>query len=348
MILDVFVGGVEKQDSKEISYAIENRKGKKKGLDSHIIYYTKEDCSESIENVYLLSVLHAFRKIEQLKKDKIDKVFVWMDLQEQKSFFKHRGMSKQIESIKERKLWEEVHNIKERLAKQINIVTFSGLPTNDLYCRKRLSDLMEKEIVGVDLNRRDSVDMIDKNINTIVRLESPNKVIRDNINKITAYTDGSINGNDNDRRTGYGIVIEGSGRELFKVKGRIETQVKENIQFVELYSIYRAMSFINKKIKEGVFDKDIKVEIKSDNLQSINILNEEVQERAIENLLLIDKISQIRGKVDYTFSWVKGHADNEFNNMADLAAKKGSKLEKSEEVIFQHTEIVSSRKPKLR
>ena len=190
--------------------------------------------------------------------------------------------------------------------------------------------------------------MIDKNINTIVRLESPNKVIRDNINKITAYTDGSINGNDNDRRTGYGIVIEGSGRELFKVKGRIETQVKENIQFVELYSIYRAMSFINKKIKEGVFDKDIKVEIKSDNLQSINILNEEVQERAIENLLLIDKISQIRGKVDYTFSWVKGHADNEFNNMADLAAKKGSKLEKSEEVIFQHTEIVSSKKPKLR
>lgn len=68
MILDVFVGGVEKQDSKEISYAIENRKGKKKGLDSHIIYYTKEDCSESRENAYLLSVLHAFRKLEQLKK----------------------------------------------------------------------------------------------------------------------------------------------------------------------------------------------------------------------------------------------------------------------------------------
>jgi len=41
MILDVFVGGVEKQDSKEISYAIENRKCKKKCLDSHIIYYTK-------------------------------------------------------------------------------------------------------------------------------------------------------------------------------------------------------------------------------------------------------------------------------------------------------------------
>ena len=231
----------------------------------------------------------------------------------------------------------------------MNIITFSGVPTNDIYCRTRLSDLMEKEIVGIDINRRDSVDMIDKNINTILRLESPNKVIRDNIDKITAYTDGSINGNDNERRTGYGIIVESNGRELFKIKGRIETQVKENIQFVELYSIYRAMSFINKKIKEGVFDKNIKVDIKSDNLQSINILNEEdVQERAIENLLLIDKISQIRGGVDYTFSWVKGHADNDFNKMADSAAKKGSKLEKSEEVIFEHTEIVNNRKPKIR
>lgn len=350
MILDVFVGGVEKDGNKEISYAVENRKGKKKGLDNHIIYYTKEDCSESTENPYLLSVLHAFKKIDQVKKDKIDKIFVWMDLQDKKIFFKYRRMCNQLGNLKERQIWEEIHNIKEKLSKEINIVTFSGLPTNDIYCRNRLSDLMEKEIVGVDINRKDSVDMIDKNINTILRLESPNKVIRDNINKITAYTDGSINGNDNERRTGYGIVIESQGRELFKIKGRIETQVKENIQFVELYSIYRAMSFINKKIKEGVFDKSIKVDIKSDNLQSINILNEEdVQERAIENLLLIDKISQIRGGVDYTFSWVKGHADNDFNKMADSAAKKGSKLEKSEEVIFEHTEIVSNkRKPKIR
>lgn len=348
MILDVFIGGVEKVDKKEISYVIEHRKGKRKGIDNHIIYYTKEDCSEASENAYLLSVFHAFEKINNIKKDNVEKIFVWMDLQEQKRFFKNKSFLRQVGNITDRDLWVKIHNLRENIANKMEMVVFSGLPTNDVYCRQRLTSLMEKEILGLDLNRKESRDILDDTISTIVRLENPNKIIKEKITILTAYTDGSINGNDSDRRTGYGIIIEANGRELFKIKGKMETQVKENIQFVELYSIYRAISFINKKIKDGVLSKNINVEIKSDNMQSINILNGEVQERTIENILLLDKINQIRGKVKYEFSWIKGHADNEFNNMADSAAKNGSKLLRSEEVVFHHTEIVSDNKSMLK
>ena len=342
MIIDVFVGGVEKEGVREISYAIEHRRLKRKGEDNRILYYTKEDCSDSSENAYLLSVLHAFRKLDTLKKDKVEKVFIWMDLQEQKRLLKNKSFVKQVPNIIERDLWHEIYELRSRLAEKMDLVLFSGLPTNDIYCRKRLSELMEKEVVGLDLNRKESLDILDGSISTVMRLENPNKIIRERISHLTAYTDGSINGNDAERRTGYGIIIEANGRELFKVKGRMETQVRENIQFVELYSIYRAITFINKKIKEGVFPKDVYIDIKADNLQSINVLNgEDVKERAIENLLLLDKIQQIKGNTDYHFSWVKGHADNLFNHMADSAAKKGSKLARAEEVVFQHTDILN-------
>ena len=342
MILDVFVGGIDKEDERQISYAIEHRRSKRKGVDNRTLYHIKEDCSDSSENVYLLSVLHAFRKLDTLKKDNLEKVFIWMDLQGQKRLLKNKSFVKQVPNLTERNVWNEVYELRSRLAEKMDLVLFSGLPTNDIYCRNRLSELMEKEVVGLDLNRKESLDILDGSISTVMRLENPNKIIKERISHLTAYTDGSINGNDAERRTGYGIIIEANGRELFKIKGRIETQVRENIQFVELYSIYRAMAFINKKIKDGVLPKDVCVDIKADNLQSINVLNgEDVKERAIENLLLLDKIQQIKGKTDYHFSWVKGHADNLFNHMADSAAKKGSKLARAEEVVFQHTDILN-------
>jgi len=342
MIVDVFVGGVEKEGRREISYAIEHRRSKRKGANNHILYYTKEDCSDSSENAYLLSVLHAFRKLDTLNKDKVEKVFIWMDLQEQKRLLKNKSFVKQVPNMFERDVWHEIYELRSRLVNKMDVVLFSGLPTNDVYCRERLSALMEKEIVGLDLNRKESLDILGGATSTVMRLENPNKILKERIGHLTAYTDGSINGNDAERRTGYGIIIESNGRELFKIKGRMETQVRENIQFVELYSIYRAISFLNKKIKDGVLPKDICVDIKADNLQSINVLNgEDVKERAVENLLLLDKIQQIKGNTDYRFSWVKGHADNLFNQMADSAAKNGSKLGRAEEVVFQHTDILN-------
>lgn len=169
------------------------------------------------------------------------------------------------------------------------------------------------------------------------------------IKNIVIYTDGSMKKQDNNNNNkaynhGYGVVIldKDTEKPLFKFKGRFskESELMGHIELVELYAIYRAGLFINKKINSGLLNKDISVTIMTDNQDNIHnydkIKNEDF---SMKGVMLFKEILKETKNMDFKIEWVKGHSNNLHNREADKLAKSALEMEKSEEYLTHQTII---------
>ena len=137
-------------------------------------------------------------------------------------------------------------------------------------------------------------------------------------NKVIVYTDGASRGNPG--RGGYGaILIYGNHRkelsqgyrlttnnrmELMAVIAALEALKKNNLNIL----IHSDSNYVVKAVMEGWLNKWIKTNFKG------NIKNRDLWERYDE----LSKNHQIH------FKWVKGHAENIYNNRCDILATEAA------------------------
>lgn len=137
--------------------------------------------------------------------------------------------------------------------------------------------------------------------------------------KATAYTDGSYNKELGIYGCGAVLLIDGrppvilfdsgkaeSGSNGWNINGEINAAVMAAEKAIEL----GAQSLVIKHDYEGV-GKWPDFIWKANKSYTIDYAN---------------KINQLRKQIDIQFSWVKGHSNNHWNDVADAAAKFGAKL----------------------
>jgi len=143
------------------------------------------------------------------------------------------------------------------------------------------------------------------------------------LNNITIYTDGSSRGNPGPG--GYGVILmSGNHRkelsqgfrkttnnrmELMAVIAGLQTLKKTGLNI----TIYTDSQYVSKAIQEGWLDKWIRTEFKGGK----------------KNKDLWMEFHELAKKHKIKFVWVKGHANNPFNNRCDelaTAAADGTDL----------------------
>ena len=133
-------------------------------------------------------------------------------------------------------------------------------------------------------------------------------------NELIIYTDGSSRGNPG--RGGYGAILNWNGKmkelsggfkkttnnrmELMAVIAALEALTKEGINI----RIYSDSQYVVKAVKEGWLNKWIKTNFAGGKK------NSDLWRRFYE----LSKKNKIR------FEWVRGHADNPYNNRCDILA----------------------------
>lgn len=127
--------------------------------------------------------------------------------------------------------------------------------------------------------------------------------------RIIIYTDGSVVGNGQaDSKTGWAIIMIYKG--VAKVKSGKGTVGWTNNQ-IEMYAVFKAM--------QSVTGKNIPVTIISDSQYVVKTFNGEFQIGS--NEIMWKQLMGEKAKfTDIQFQWVKGHADNPYNNLADMIA----------------------------
>src|SRR5664279_723548 len=140
----------------------------------------------------------------------------------------------------------------------------------------------------------------------------------DAANHIKIYTDGSSRGNPG--RGGYGAVLlwgphkkelskgyrltTNNRMELMAVIAALEALKKDRLTLV----IYSDSSYVVKAVMEGWLNKWIKTNFKG------NIKNRDLWER----------YNELSKKFHIQFKWVKGHAENIYNNRCDVLATEAA------------------------
>ncbi len=135
---------------------------------------------------------------------------------------------------------------------------------------------------------------------------------------IKIYTDGAARGNPG--KGGYGAVLlwqnhkkelsqgyrltTNNRMELMAVIAALESLKKNNLDLI----IYSDSNYVVKAVMEGWLKKWIKTNFKG------NIKNRDLWER-------YDKLSQNH---QIQFKWVKGHAENIYNNRCDILATEAA------------------------
>lgn len=159
-------------------------------------------------------------------------------------------------------------------------------------------------------------------------------------NKLIIHTDGSIHRYGD--KSGYGCVVLNSKKEkIFNLIGSIPfVKRKLNIQYVEMYAIYRALVAIRDKIDNGVFGEDTTITIFSDSQNCVECLsgsfvwNGHADSEILKNLYR--SINSLGLKVYYES--VKGHSGDEFNEYADALARQGAMKDFKGELISYYGE----------
>lgn len=136
--------------------------------------------------------------------------------------------------------------------------------------------------------------------------------------EITIYTDGSARGNPG--RGGYGVILMSGGRrkelskgythttnnrmELMAVIAGLKALKKTGLNVV----IYSDSQYIVKAVQEGWLNNWIKTNFKGGK----------------KNADLWREFYELQQKHHVRFVWVKGHADNPFNNRCDELATQAA------------------------
>lgn len=140
--------------------------------------------------------------------------------------------------------------------------------------------------------------------------------------KVTIYTDGACTGNPGPGGWGIVLMYKGSSKEL----SGYEKMTTNNR--MELIAVISALEALNEPCI---------VELYTDSQYVANAINlgwlESWQKKGwkrkggeVKNLDLWVKLIPLLEKHNVTFIWVKGHADNEFNNRCDEIARKAIKI----------------------
>jgi ribonuclease HI len=138
--------------------------------------------------------------------------------------------------------------------------------------------------------------------------------------KIDIYSDGSCIGNPGPG--GWAAIILAEGK-TFDVSGNEEDTTNNRM---EMKAIVEALNWV--RTKSGVKEDDLnslKINIFSDSNLIIQTINQGWKRKA--NTDLWAEMDIKRAWLNITWNWVKGHADNKYNNMADeLAQQEARKL----------------------
>ncbi len=130
--------------------------------------------------------------------------------------------------------------------------------------------------------------------------------------KIQIHTDGSCLGNPGPG--GWGVVIHFDGEQVELSGGQKDTTNNR----MEMQAIIEALNWVH---KNGHTDKNI--EIFSDSNLLVQTLNCGWKKKA--NTDLWAQVEKLSAWLKITWTWVKAHASNKYNNLADKLAVTAAK-----------------------
>ena len=144
------------------------------------------------------------------------------------------------------------------------------------------------------------------------------------MDKITLYTDGAARGNPG--RGGYGAVLIYGNHKKELSKGFKHTTNNR----MELWAIIAGLESITKRELPVTIYSDSQYVVNSINKKWLNTWIKTNFKGGKKNPDLWKKYHALAKYFDINIVWVKGHADNEFNNRCDelaTAAADGKNLE---------------------
>jgi len=201
--------------------------------------------------------------------------------------------------------------------------------------KRLLSDVVSKEM------------SIDKRLNISDNSEKDFYDVN-KVNSLVIYTDGSLSKKMDRNKHGYGVsVLDGeTGKALFKFRGGMtkHSEALDHIQLVELYAIYRAALFIDKKMKAGELNPDASIEIRTDSENCVKEYEKYLNGRvSILGSELFSELKRLTEDKVFCLKWVKGHAEDKNNIEVDKLARAGLKMEGHSEyaTLYSSPEIKS-------
>jgi len=162
----------------------------------------------------------------------------------------------------------------------------------------------------------------------------------ESVPSFVVYTDGSLAPQESDGKYkhGYGVSIldARNKKPLFKFKGKFTENAEElqHIQLVELYAIYRALLFIDKKMKAGELSPKAKIQIRTDSMDCVeNMKKYKSGQRNMFGLSLFAEIKKLTAGKNFKLEWVKGHAKDVNNREVDKLAREGLTIDTHDEYL---------------
>ncbi|NCB51924.1 MAG: ribonuclease HI [Clostridia bacterium] len=134
--------------------------------------------------------------------------------------------------------------------------------------------------------------------------------------KVTIYTDGACSGNPGPG--GWGAILIYNGTEKEFSGGERETTNNR----MELSAVIEALSALKEPCEAEVFTDSqyIAKAINEGWLLSWKKKGWKRKGGELKNIDLWQKLDSLLGKHTVTFRWVRGHADNDYNNRCDALA----------------------------
>lgn len=169
------------------------------------------------------------------------------------------------------------------------------------------------------------------------------------IKKILITTDGSVSGDGT--KAGYGYVVrdDENDRLIGRARGGIRIG---DIDQVEAVAVLQAVKYVEKKMSEGIIDRNAEIHLLSDSKRNEMIYNEGRIEPIEANLSRWREMRYITKDWNFKLSWIKAHVSEVqkslmpadvvkkyiYNDMADSEAKKGRNIENEKEMVFSPKE----------
>ena len=177
-----------------------------------------------------------------------------------------------------------------------------------------------------------------RTIDQIEQAKSEYKIFFDNLtsNTLLSFTDGSVAGESCFGDGGCGVVMIKKNEESTVVKKRKVGRMVENVT-CEIEGVLMALNMMldfckeNREIRECYILTDCKSAV------DVIVKQSDFRKRYVVLQKVWKHVNELkRMEVDISLIWIPGHADIEYNEMADELAKQGSKMEED-----RHQEEVS-------
>jgi ribonuclease HI len=136
--------------------------------------------------------------------------------------------------------------------------------------------------------------------------------------EVTMYTDGAARGNPG--KGGYGVVLMSGNRKLELAKGfRMTTNNR-----MELMAVIAGLKALKKDGMNVTIYTDSQYVAKAINERWLNKWIANGFAKGIKNKDLWMEFYELSKKQKLKFVWVKGHADNPYNNRCDILATEAA------------------------